>query len=276
MSRRVIGFIAAARLAVVGTVALVAYVAGAEQRALAGEELTEVYVVRTPIPGGTAAEEIEPHLSVEQVPLKVRADEAVDNLPALAGLVTAVDLVPGEQLVTSRFVERSAFADREVGIDVPEDLVEVTIELDPQRAVGGLLEPGQTVAVLASFEPFKLSQTVVEVDGETVGLPSAAAEEIEGSTPNSTDLLLRKVLVTAVQERAARGGEAATEDQRLTTAPGGAVHVTLAVSPIDAERLVFTAEFGTLWLAIDRETVPEGGEPGQTRGSVLLDRGESR
>ena len=48
--------------------------------------------------------------------------------------------------------------------------------------------------------------------------------------------------------------------------------VTLAVAPFDAERLVFSAEFGTLWLAIERETVPDTDEPGQTRGSVLLDR----
>jgi pilus assembly protein CpaB len=273
MSRRIVGFIAALLLALVGTVALVGYVASAERRALAGEELVEVYVVGSPVPSGTAAEEIEPFLTVEQVPLKVRAEGAVDNLPALTGLVTAVDLVPGEQLVTSRFVERSAFADREVGIDVPVDMIEVTVELDPQRAVGGLLEPGQTVAVLASFEPFKLSQGVIELeDGQVVGLPAAAAEEIEGSTPNSTDLILRKVLVTAVQERERRssGGEP-SEDQRLTTAPGGAIYVTLAVTPFDVERLVFAAEFGTVWLAVDREAVPEGGASGQTRGSVLAD-----
>jgi pilus assembly protein CpaB len=164
-----------------------------------------------------------------------------------------------------------------VGIDVPEDMVEVTIELDPQRAVGGLLEPGQTVAVVASFQPFKLSEGVVDVNGETVALPPAAAEEIEGSTPNSTDLLLRKVLVTAVQERASRSsGDDPADNQRLTTAPGGAVYVTLAVAPFDVERLVFTSEFGTIWLAIDRETVPEGQPTGQTRGKVLTDRVEPR
>lgn len=278
MTRRILGMLVALVLALVGTIALVAYVSSAEQRALAGEQLVEVYVVTEPIPSGTPAEEVEELVEVEQVPVKVRAEGAVDSLPALAGQVTAVDLVPGEQLVVGRFAARSAFADREAGIDVPEDLVEVTIEFEPQRAIGGLLEAGQTVAVLASFEPFQLSQTVVPVDGEVVPVPAAVAAEIEGSTPNSTNTLLRKVLVTAVQEadgRAPIEAEEGFDDLRLTTAPSGSVFVTMAVTPYDAERLVFTAEFGELWLAIDRETVPEANAPGQTRGSVLVPRRRS-
>ncbi|MDH3679710.1 MAG: RcpC/CpaB family pilus assembly protein [Acidimicrobiia bacterium] len=274
MSRRIAGFVVAILLAVVGTVALVAYVGSAEQRALAGEELVEVYVVSTAIASGTSVEDIEDRVIVERVPVKVRATGAVDSLPALAGQVATVDLMPGEQLVASRFGQRTEFADREVGIDVPDDMVEVTVELDAQRAVGGLLEAGQTVAVFASFDPFQLSRTVVDVDGETVPLPSSVAEDLDGSTSNSTDLLLHKVLVTAVQEPAGRGP--VENQQRLTTSPEETVFVTLAVAPFDAERLVFTAEFGNIWLAIERETVPDTDEPGQTRGSVLLDQVSAR
>lgn len=254
-------------LALFGTIALAAYVRSAEQRALAGEDLVEVYVVITPIDIGTAAEEIQGMVTVEQVPVKVRADRAVESLPALAGYVTAVELLPGEQLVAGRFKPRSEVADREVGIDIPEDLLEVTIELEPQRAVGGLLEPGQTVAVIASFEPFQLSSTVVPIDGESVPLPAAVADEVEGTTPNITDLLLRKVLVTAVQEPESQSAD--DETKRLTTAPATTVFVTLAVSSLDATRLVFAAEFGELWLSVERDTVPESDTPGQTRGSVL-------
>lgn len=268
MSRRLTGFAVAVLLALVGTAALVVYVNSAERRALAGQELVEVYVVRAPIASGTAAEEITGLVGIEQVPTKIQADGAVTSLPALAGLVAAVDLVPGEQLVASRFVQRSQFADRQAGVDVPEDMVEVTVELDAQRAVGGLLEAGQTVAVLASFDPLGQSQTAVNIDGRTVPLPAAAVDSLGGDTVNSTDLLLRKVLVTAVQADDAPAEEAA----RLTTAPGDTVFVTLAVRPYDAERLVFTAEFGNIWLAVERQTVPEADEPGQTRGSVLLDK----
>ena len=272
MSRRVFGLLAAVALALVGTLALVAFVTNAEARALEGEELVEVYVVTEPIAGGTPGEDIEASILVEEVPTKVRADGAVENLPSLTGRVAAVDLQPGEQLIESRFVDRSEFADREAGVQIPDDMIEVTLELDPQRAVGGLLEPGQTVAVLASFEPFDLTTTVVEVDGEEVGVPAAVAAEIDGATPNTTDLLLRKVLVTAVQE--VRSLTFTTEDQefdRLDTAPEDVVLVTLAVPPGDAERLVFTQEFGFVWLAVERETVPEVSDDIKTRGNVYED-----
>jgi len=277
MSRKIIGVVVAFVLAVVGTISLVAYVASAENRALAGEELVQVYVVSSPVPAGTPAEDLDQFVSVEEVPAKVRPADAVESLPALAGRVTAVDLVPGEQLVESRLVERAAFADREAGVTVPDDMVEVTIKLDPERAVGGLLAPGQTVAVFSSFEPFDLSTAVVNVDGKEVALPQAVAAEVDGKTPNSTDIILHRALVTAVQmvqDQMAIGAEQADGEEvdRLTTAPDDVVYVTLAVTPFDAERLVFTAEFGQVWLAAERDTVPDAADPVQTRGSVYAQR----
>lgn len=274
MSRKIIGIVVAFVLAVVGTISLVAYVASAENRALAGEELVQVYVVTSTVPAGTPAEDLDQFVTVEEIPAKVRATGAVESLPALAGRVTAVDLVAGEQLVDTRLVERAAFTDREAGVTVPDDMVEVTIELDPQRAVGGLLEPGQTVAVFSSFEPFDLSSAVVNVDGKEVALPQAVAAEVDGKTPNSTDLILHKVLVTAVQmvqdQTAIGAGQTADGEEvdRLTTAPNDVVYVTLAVTPFDAERLVFTAEFGQVWLGAERDTVADDADPVQTRGSV--------
>lgn len=272
MTRKVVGIIIAVLLALMGTVALVAYVSTAEERARAGEELVEVYVVTQAIAAGTEGSQVEQSVVVEQVPVKVRPLGAVDNLGELSGRVAAVDLLPGEQLVDSRFIEPSEFADRGAGVQVPEDMIEVTIQLEPQRAVGGLIEPGQTVAVLASFDPFQLSADVVVVDGEEVPIPGSVAEAAEGQTPNTTDLLLRKVLVTAVQEvQGGNLGEDGERASRLNTTPDGAVHVTLAVRPFDAERLVFTAEFGRIWLAIERDTVPEVDDPPQDRGTVYDD-----
>ncbi len=268
MSRRVVGLAAAVLLALIGTVALVAFVAGAEERALEGEELVEVYVVTDPIIGGTAGEDIEEQVIVEEVPTKIRPVDAVDNLASLRGRVAAVDLQPGEQLLESRFVEVAEFNDRELGVQVPEDLFEITIELDPQRAVGGLLEPGQTVAVFASFEPFDLTATVVEINGEEVALPQAIAEDVDGATPNTTDVIVRRALVTAVQETQSVGLGNDEDSDRLNTAPEDALLVTLALEPNDAERIVFTAEFGFLWLAIDRETVPDSEDAIKTRSNI--------
>lgn len=49
MRKRIVGFVAALLLALVGTTLLVSFVAGAEDRALAGEEIVEVFVADTTI-----------------------------------------------------------------------------------------------------------------------------------------------------------------------------------------------------------------------------------
>ena len=248
MRRSVIGVVLALILAAIGTVALVTYVSRAEERAREGEELVEVYVVEQLIPTGTPSEQIEPALRIEEVPLKVRPNNSVDNLANLAGQVTAIDLVPGEQLLGSRFVTRANFTNREAGVDVPDDKIEITISLDPERAVGGLLLPGDLVAVFASFEPFDLQANVVEVDGEEVALPASLAADTTAKTPNSTDLLLHQVLVTAVQEEISTNFNEDEERDRLKEAPEDRLLITLAVNPADAERIIFTAEFELVWL----------------------------
>ena len=110
---------------------------------------------------------------------------------------------------------------------------------------------------------------MVEIDGQEVALPAAVADSVEGATPNTTDIILRKVLVTAVQQQENSSlGNGEDGSSRLNTAPDGSLLVTLAVPPYDAERVVFTAEFGTLWLAVEREDVPEIEDSIKTRGNV--------
>ncbi len=269
MNRKIIGIATALVLAVVGTVALVAYVSNAEDRALEGEELVEVYVVTQLIPAGTSGAEIDDFVTIEVVPLKVQAEGALDNLPVIATRVAAVDLLPGEQLVEGRFVTPADVTDRAAGVIVPDDKVEVTVQLEPARAIGGLIEAGQSVAVFASFEPFDLAPAVVEVDGEEVALPDAVAVEVQGKTPNTTDIILRRVLVTAVQEVPARNFNAEEDEiNRLEEAPTDDLLVTLALDPVDAERLIFTAEFGLVWLAVDGVNVPIVPDPEQTRLTI--------
>lgn len=279
MNRKVLGILTAVGLALVGTIALVAYVGNAENRALAGEELSEVYVVTTKVPAGTAGEDLSSYVTVEKVPTKVKADGALADLNAAQGKVAGVDLVVGEQLVASRLISRSDYTSRSAGVKVPDDMVEVTVKLDPQRAVGGLIQPGQTVAVFASFEPFQLTAPVVKVNGQEVAVPQSVASEVQGSTPNTTKLLLDKVLVTAVQQSASSTGLGSSSPQqvnKLETAPSESLLVTLAVRPFDADRVVFTAEWGRLWLAAERDTVPATNYPAQSRASIYTDQAPTK
>jgi pilus assembly protein CpaB len=119
MRRRVTGIVAALVLASLGTVMLVVYVQSARDEAVAGERMVDVLVVSDDIEKGTKAADIDDLVDTKQVPAKVRADGAVADLADLDDeSVAAVDLVPGEQLVASRFVSRSEAARG----DIPEGL----------------------------------------------------------------------------------------------------------------------------------------------------------
>ena len=85
------------------------------------------------------------------MPAKVVANGALASVAPLAGEVTAVDLLPGEQLVPSRFVSSAAAAK----LTAPPGAQQVTVALDAVRALGGAMlgrpspqKPGEREAAL--------------------------------------------------------------------------------------------------------------------------------
>ena len=217
MNRKLNGIIAAAVLAIIGTFLLVGYVSSAEARATRGEKLVPVLVVREAIRAGTDVDALEDAVAIEHIPSKVRADGAVESLDDLEG-VTAVALVPGEQLLADRFVEPSVQARG----NVPAGFHEVTLSLEPQRALGGRIGPGHKVGVVASF----------------------GAEETD---ERPTSLLLDGVLVTSVQ--AVEPPPENDGDEKIGAAPSSALLVTLAVTADDLEKVVDATEHGSVWLS---------------------------
>lgn len=255
MNRRVIGAVAAVLLATVGGLVLFAWVQSAEQRALAGEATVDVLVVREPVEEGEAAADLGAKVETEQVPAKVAAEGSVDDLADLEGTVAAVDLQPGEQVISSRFLQPAQFREQS-GVEVPEGLQEIALQLEAQRVVGGQLRPGDTAGVFLSFEPFE----DVDGSGEKIG--------------NETHLTFHKVLVTNVQvDRTAQPTPEPDADDDAQAdepgaAPGGPLHVTLAVDAAQAERIVFGAEFGRIWLSKEPATANEDGTGVQNRGTI--------
>ncbi|CCG02923.1 Flp pilus assembly protein CpaB [Blastococcus saxobsidens] len=229
MRRRLIAAFAALLLTGAGAVVLLAYVRGADARALAGTETVAVLVVRAPVPVGTPAEELGAMVATELIPAKAVAEGAVTDLDALTGRVATVDLQPGEQLLAGRFAERTDL--RTPGtVPVPAGAGEVSVLLEPQRAVGGRLAAGDTVGVFVS-----LTQ----------------------DTGGATHAVLHGVLVTQVQGAPAPVDPAAEGTPETASAggaaPTGSVLVTLALPAAEAEAVVFGAEHGTLWLSLEPE-----------------------
>ena len=227
MKTRLIAAAVALVLALVGTVILVSYVAGADRRALAGTKTVGVLVVSKTVAKGTPSEDLGQLVRVEAVPRKVVAKDSVTSLKDLGGKVTSVELVPGEQLLSSRFVDPKTL--RAPGqVEVPAGMQELTVQLEPERVVGGVVRTGDTVGVFVSV-----------------------------SDPGRTSHVLHRVLVTNVQ-----GAPAAPEAKGGgTTAPvpAGALLVTLATNARDAVRIVWSMEFGKVWLSKEPKEADDSG-----------------
>lgn len=264
---------AALMCGVVGTALLVRFVQGAESRALEGEQLVEAFVVTDYIPAGTSGDAmIEQQLiEVEQVPLKVRPAGSVVSGSQISGLVAETDLFAGEQLVVDRFVDPNAFDANPSTVQAPEGYIELTVAMEPSRVMGGFIAPGDTVAIFASFAPFSFDESEVSINGEEIELPDEADADLAVSAPDTTHVLMHKVLVTEIQVEEVPVQRDPNEPESLNQprlAPSGNLLVTLALTTPEAERLIFAIEYGTLYLAQEPEDAPETGTREQTRATV--------
>jgi len=250
---RLLGGIAALVVAVIGTVMLLIYVQGADRRALANTETEEVYIVQKEIPAGTAAGTFGDSVAKKAVPRSAIAEDSVRNLSDLGSKVSSVGLMPGEQVLASRMVDPGAVLGRG-RVEVPTGLQEVTVKLDIERVVGGVIHAGDTVGVLLSFKPKDSTKA-----------------------PDMTQLTLHKVLVTAVQDA---GGTISESDTTASSSKdGGTLNankkssakdsylVTLARSSVDVEKIVFAAEFGKIYLSKEPGDAVQGNS-----GIMTLDK----
>jgi pilus assembly protein CpaB len=248
---RLLGGIAALVVAIIGTVMLLIYVQGADRRALANTETEEVYIVQKEIPAGTAVGQFADSVAKEAVPRSAIAEDSVRNLNDLGSKVSSVGLMPGEQVLASRMVEPGAVLGRG-RVEVPTGLQEVTVKLDIERVVGGVIHAGDTVGVLLSFKPKDSTKA-----------------------PDMTQLTLHKVLVTAVQDASGTISEsdATTANSQGTgslksgSAKASYYLVTLARSSIDVEKIVFAAEFGKIYLSKEPGDAVQGNS-----GIMTLDK----
>jgi pilus assembly protein CpaB len=224
--RRLLAAFAALVLLVTGTLVLLAYVRGADARALAGSRTVEVLVVEQLVPEGTSGDDLTGSVRTVTMPAMAAIDGRVTDLSNLAGLVATVDLQPGEQLLASRF-QRPDDLQAPGTVAVPAGLQELSVLLEPQRVAGGRIAAGDTVGVY-------LSQVLPD------GTPQTSA-------------VLHSVLVSQVQgaptEAAAQDG---TEEAAAAT-PSASLLLTLALTSKDAETVVFGMEHGTLWLSLETD-----------------------
>lgn len=226
MPRRVIAAVVAGLLALVGAGVLVLWVNQADARAMARLDTVDVLVATQAIPEGTESAALKSLVELTTLPAAAVAPGALASLDGIEGLAATADILPGEQLLADRFANPATLTPTDA-VEVPTGLQEVSVLLDAPRVVGGRIQAGDHVGVFISL-----------------------------TDPSQTSLRLQKVLVTRVQGGAVVDDAA---DDGVTPIPEGNVLVTVALGTHDAERLVFAAEHGTVWLSLQNDATATDG-----------------
>jgi pilus assembly protein CpaB len=233
MGRRILAILAAALVAVVGVAAVLLYARGADARAVAAQQPTDVYVVKTVVPSGTTLKDaVQTGLIVKtSVVAKgkpVGALEVVDG--SNGGLFSLSDIQPGEYVLADRFGVKPVGTK---AIEVPAGQVAVSIALADPARVGTFLTPGSKVVLY-----------------DTYAGKSSATGSSDAAGVQQTRVLLDDVLVIAMGQASLTPAAPPQPGEEAAAAPVAGALMTVAVTPADAVRLVHGIQTGTLYAAL--------------------------
>lgn len=241
MRSRLVAVLVAILMGLLATWGVARYVGGVRKQVETEVEQVEILVARESVPTGLSVDDMLKRrlLEKKKVPRKYVVTRAVYTAKDVDGRVSTVPLTKGEQLTIDKF---QVPAQAGVTYVVPKDQVAISVPVDDVRGVSGLIRTGDLVTVIA---------TVQDKMGE-----------------ETTKVLLQHVKVLAVGGSTTPSGE-----QKSTLASTGSRQqaavkptITLALSPADAEKLVFAEEVGKVWLTLIPAT---GGVPARTSGRTM-------
>lgn len=213
--------VAAFLLAIVATVAVLLYVKGVRDEAEGGGEQVEVVVSTVDLPAGA---DLDDAISDGTFTTATVAEDdvvqgVVSNLSDLEGRVTRYPILAGEQITTARL--QGSAEELPGGIlGIPEGFEAISVSLDVSRVVGGAPQAGDHITIFATFtqggarSPIEVPVTVNLVED---------AQVLKATNP-------------PVDSTGATGA--------------GQTLITLALTPRDAQQLVFAQEVGTVWMAL--------------------------
>ncbi len=264
MKRRVLTVALAVLLALIGIVAVLAYVHKANQRAIQGLKAVKVLVASQPIPAGTSAGAALSGgmLTTEKVPLSSVQTGYVSSLtPDISHLVTSSALQPGQILLRLMLVRAGQVTG--AGIAIPPGMTAVSVELCLEADVAGFVRPGSSVAVFDTY--LRGNGSLQEACNPT--------RQVQGGTTVITRVVLPKAEVLSLAAgpasslaTAAGSGTVQVSLSGSSAASQGAVFVTLAVTPDQAQRLIRVSLGGLPYLALlgTNTTVPANLVPAQS------------
>lgn len=228
------------------------YVRGIENENAEQNQLVDVLVAKGPIPKGASADEAvaADMIAVDQ---RRRADlpaTAVRRNAEIAGQVAAVELNGGEIITTSMFVADDDLSGSK-GTSLDKGNVAITISVDEAAGVAGLVQPGDSINILAEVNK--------EEDSDAAGLATEGGWGL--STPSV--YAFQDVKVLAVGQTLGEPVAAAEGEESTGPAGGGSGLITVQLPP-DQAALLAGVRTANLYLTLNRpdyEPVPVPFEP---------------
>ena len=233
------------------------YVRGVENESAEQNQLVKVLVATGPITKGTNADEA---ITTKLIAAddRRRADlpaAAVTRDAEIAGQVAAVDLSGGEIITTTMFVAETDMTGSK-GTSLDKGNVAITISVDEAAGVAGLIQPGDSINILAQVTPADAAA------GDATGL-SGKDGAYGLSTPSVYAFQDVKVLAVGQslgEPVAAEGEDPAAADP---AASGGSGLITVQLPPGQAA-LLAGVRSANLYLTLNRpdyEPIPVPFQP---------------
>jgi pilus assembly protein CpaB len=216
-------------LATLATAGVFMYSRGVQEEAKTGGTMVQVIVSKVDLPARTDLDQMikDDQFKVIQVPEGVVVDGAITSTDQLAGKSNSEAILAGEQIPAARIsgnVPGGALA-------IPKGMEAITVSLDASRGVAGAINSGDQVVIYGTYTDFTDIDT-----GEKV--------------PTTTTVLVPTAELLAVFRPLSTSTFGSDETQSPSEQLPGSLAVTVALSPEDTQKFVFTMETGRVWFGL--------------------------
>jgi pilus assembly protein CpaB len=190
--------------------------------------MVPVLVSKVDIPANTDLNQLikDDQFKIIQLPETALVDGAITSVDQLRDKHNSLAVLAGEQIPVARIEGQGTVPGGVLGIPAGHEAI--TVSVDAPRAVAGAVVAGDQLTVYGTF----------------AGFSNPSGKKI----PTMTTVLVPSAEVLAVYQPTYgdNGGLGAQQSQQGV----GTVALTLALTPTDAQRMVFTMETATVWLGL--------------------------
>lgn len=230
-------------LAVAAAAAVILYTQGVKEDAVKGGNLTPVIVSSQTI---AANQRLDPLIdqgifSEIQVPEDALIADPVTDVDELRGATTTTSVLANEQISQSR-LSTSETRLNEVGVSPGH--IAVAIELEAPQGGAGNIQPGDAVAVFATYQNVQaVAGTPAQIRQAVTNPGSVTQVGAKVDLPDFTVTLIPTVNVLKIENP--------TVDQETGEQNNSErIRITLDLLPEDSQNLVFAQENGLVWLGL--------------------------